>query len=169
MSDAARVTAEQAKVKKLFEGLLKLPENRLCADCDAKQPRWASTNLGCFFCIRCSGIHRNLGVHISKVKSVTLDKWPLEMAENMADWGNARVNELYEATLPEGRKPREVDSIHAVETFIRNKYEKKMWYKEPSSSSKNKKKNSDIPKVLNPVPSLVKGQTQRQSKAAPAP
>jgi hypothetical protein len=38
-------------------------------------PRWASWNLGIFVCIRCAGIHRNLGVHISKVKSVNLDSW----------------------------------------------------------------------------------------------
>lgn len=41
-------------------------------------PRWASWNLGVFLCIRCAGIHRNLGVHISKVKSVNLDSWTSE-------------------------------------------------------------------------------------------
>ena len=54
---------------------------RYCVDCDSKGPRWASWNLGIFLCIRCAGIHRNLGVHISRVKSVNLDSWkPKEVA-----------------------------------------------------------------------------------------
>ena len=44
-------------------------------------PRWASWNLGCFFCLTCAGIHRRLGTHISKVKSVTLDSWTPEQIE----------------------------------------------------------------------------------------
>lgn len=48
--------------------MMKEEENKYCADCEAKQPRWASWNLGIFLCIRCAGLHRNLGVHISKVR-----------------------------------------------------------------------------------------------------
>uniref|UniRef100_A0A3B4FI27 Arf-GAP domain-containing protein n=1 Tax=Pundamilia nyererei TaxID=303518 RepID=A0A3B4FI27_9CICH len=44
-------------------------------------PRWASWNLGVFMCIRCAGIHRNLGVHISRVKSVNLDQWTPEQIQ----------------------------------------------------------------------------------------
>jgi stromal membrane-associated protein len=48
-----------------------------------KNPRWASWNLGIFICTRCSASHRNMGTHLSKVKSVTLDKWPLSLAEKV--------------------------------------------------------------------------------------
>jgi stromal membrane-associated protein len=68
----------------MIEKLLKKDENKLCADCRRKSPSWASINLGIFICIKCAGIHinynkgfhRELGVHISKVKSINLDKWP---------------------------------------------------------------------------------------------
>ena len=55
MSNAA--AAEQAKLKKRLEALLKLPENQLCVDCSRRGARWASANLGVFMCIECSGIH----------------------------------------------------------------------------------------------------------------
>lgn len=62
--------------------LLRDEENRYCADCEAKGPRWASWNMGVFVCIRCAGIHRKLGVHISKVKSINLDSWTPEQVSH---------------------------------------------------------------------------------------
>lgn len=56
--------------------LRKMPGNEFCADCQAPNPVWASLNLGTLICIECSGIHRNLGSHISKVRSLDLDDWP---------------------------------------------------------------------------------------------
>lgn len=53
--------------------------NDKCADCGSRKPKWASINLGIMLCIECSGIHRSLGVHISKVRSVTLDDWDVEL------------------------------------------------------------------------------------------
>ncbi|KAG9492765.1 hypothetical protein GDO78_000980 [Eleutherodactylus coqui] len=61
--------------------LLLREENKFCADCQAKGPRWASWNIGVFVCIRCAGVHRNLGVHISRVKSVNLDQWTQEQIQ----------------------------------------------------------------------------------------
>jgi len=129
-----------AEVKKILDDCLKQPGNRTCAECGSKQPRWASTNIGVFVCIRCSGIHRNLGVHISKVKSVSLDAWPLELAEHIQSLGNEAVNAVYEATLPSGRKPTEETGNYETENFIRDKYANKKWYRDDGQASRRKKK-----------------------------
>ncbi|RKO96507.1 hypothetical protein CXG81DRAFT_8331, partial [Caulochytrium protostelioides] len=75
-----------------LQALLLRPENRNCADCGEIQPTWASTTLGCFLCIRCSGIHRRMGTHVSRIKSTTVDVWTAGEIQRMRDWGNARVN-----------------------------------------------------------------------------
>lgn len=109
-----------------LERLLKEEDNRLCADCGAKGPRWASWSLGVFICIRCAGIHRNLGVHISRVKSVNLDQWTPEQIQSMLSMGNGRARLVFEADVPEDfRRPQ---SDQAVEVFIRDKYERKKFY-----------------------------------------
>ncbi|KAM3605946.1 uncharacterized protein V6R79_007883 [Siganus canaliculatus] len=125
--------SEREKAQKLNEQhqailskLLREDDNKYCADCEAKGPRWASWNLGVFMCIRCAGIHRNLGVHISRVKSVNLDQWTPEQIQSMVDMGNHRAKQLYEAHLPENFRRPQTDQ--AVEVFIRDKYERKKYF-----------------------------------------
>ncbi|KFP86984.1 Stromal membrane-associated protein 2, partial [Acanthisitta chloris] len=88
-------------------------------------PRWASWNIGVFICIRCAGIHRNLGVHISRVKSVNLDQWTQEQIQCVQEMGNGKANRLYEAYLPENFRRPQTDQ-HPF-SFIRDKYEKKKY------------------------------------------
>lgn len=122
LNDKASVTKElNEKHRKILEGLLRLPENRECADCKSRGPRWASVNLGIFVCIQCSGIHRSLGVHISKVRSATLDTWLPEQVAFIQSMGNAKANSHWEAELPPN-----YDRV-GLENFIRAKYEEKRW------------------------------------------
>ncbi|KZZ87365.1 stromal membrane-associated protein [Ascosphaera apis ARSEF 7405] len=118
---AERAAAQnQATVK----SLLKLEGNKVCADCKRnKHPRWASWNIGVFICIRCSGHHRGMGTHISRVKSVDLDSWTDEQMKSMVKWGNTRANKYWEAKLAPGHVPSEAK----IENFIRTKYEAKRW------------------------------------------
>lgn len=114
--------------KQILKQLLKEPANKVCVDCKtATHPRWASWNLGCFMCIRCSGIHRLMGTHISRVKSVDLDAWTDEQVELMVKWGNAKCNLYWEAKLPENYVP---DGLK-IENFIRTKYDMKKWALSP--------------------------------------
>lgn len=122
MNEKANVSKElNAKHRKILEGLLRLPENRECADCKTKGPRWASVNLGIFICMQCSGIHRSLGVHISKVRSATLDTWLPEQVTFIQSMGNEKANSYWEAELPPN-----YDRV-GIENFIRAKYEEKRW------------------------------------------
>uniref|UniRef100_A0A0R3W1Q5 Arf-GAP domain-containing protein n=1 Tax=Taenia asiatica TaxID=60517 RepID=A0A0R3W1Q5_TAEAS len=116
---------QNERLQLIIAELVRDEENKYCADCDAKGPRWASWNLGVLLCIRCAGIHRGLGVHISKVKSLNLDSWEPQQVAVLKAVGNRRARELYEANLPEFFRRPQTDS--ALEQFIRAKYEQKRY------------------------------------------
>lgn len=106
---------------------LACPYNKTCADCGAKGASWASVNLGVFICMDCSAIHRSIGVHISVVKSTTLDTWQQKWIETCSKVGNRNAADYYENRLPVDypRPGQKGGSSMRMEEWIRTKYEKK--------------------------------------------
>lgn len=115
--------------------------NMVCADCseDCADSNWGAWNHGVFVCIKCSGIHRQMGVDISKVKSTQYDKWKNNELQHVAKCGgNAQINLLFEQ-----RKPSyfisiaECRGVEAVRKYyIRQKYECKLFQSEQKGSTK---------------------------------
>lgn len=146
--------------KQILKRLLADPGNKTCADCKtATHPRWASWNLGIFLCIRCSGVHRSLGTHISKVRSVDLDSWTDMHLEQMIKWGNRKANMYWESKLG----PNYVPDSSKIVNFIKTKYDLKRWVSapvipDPASFDSLAHPSEDIPlsqvkQTLGPAPS----------------
>ncbi|XP_071699731.1 probable ADP-ribosylation factor GTPase-activating protein AGD11 [Rutidosis leptorrhynchoides] len=116
--------ALSAGSKQKLESFLSECGNELCADCGSPNPKWVSANLGAFVCIKCSGVHRSLGVHISKILSVNLDEWTEVDVNNVIKLGgNIAVNLKYENSIPSScRKPQSDSSIDDRTDFIKRKY-----------------------------------------------
>ncbi|XP_048025820.1 arf-GAP with coiled-coil, ANK repeat and PH domain-containing protein 2-like isoform X1 [Megalobrama amblycephala] len=112
------------KGESALQRVMAIAGNNSCCDCGQPDPRWASINLGITLCIQCSGIHRSLGVHFSKVRSLTLDTWEPELLKLMCELGNGVINQIYEARREElgSRKPQPGDPRHEVEAYIKAKY-----------------------------------------------
>ncbi|XP_062049792.1 arf-GAP with GTPase, ANK repeat and PH domain-containing protein 1 isoform X3 [Lepus europaeus] len=101
--------------------------NSHCVDCDTQNPNWASLNLGALMCIECSGIHRNLGTHLSRVRSLDLDDWPVELIKVMSAIGNELANSVWEESCQGRAKPSLDSTREEKERWIRAKYEQKLF------------------------------------------
>lgn len=159
-----------AQNQQTIKTLLKLEDNKSCADCKRnKHPRWASWNLGVFLCIRCSGIHRGMGTHISRVKSVDLDSWTDEHLQSVLRWGNSRANKYWEAKLATGHVP----SDGKIENFIRTKYESKRWVMDgpmPDPATLDAEGDDDVPlNLVKEKAQLERGASQRASSTSSQP
>ncbi|XP_027711236.1 arf-GAP with coiled-coil, ANK repeat and PH domain-containing protein 3 isoform X7 [Vombatus ursinus] len=137
--DSAPDTRDRSsKGEGILQRVQSVAGNGQCCDCGQPDPRWASINLGILLCIECSGIHRSLGVHCSKVRSLTLDSWEPELLKLMCELGNSTVNQIYEAQCEELglQKPTASSPRQDKEAWIKVKYvERKFLKKLPGAGA----------------------------------
>ena len=131
----------------VFNELLKKPENKYCADCKKTTPTWASVNLGVFVCINCSGCHREIGVHITKIRSTNLDVWPKDILNNFKLINNQIANKYWECKLKNFDFKKIQNDKYKLVEFIRNKYEYKKWV--------------DPNKKMDPMTLIMKGKIKK--------
>ncbi|KAH3763493.1 stromal membrane-associated GTPase-activating protein 2 [Pelomyxa schiedti] len=122
-----------------------IPGNSSCVDF----PDWASINFGILMCLECSGVHRSMGTHVSKVRSLTLDKWSPELLLYMRFCGNKRLNEIFEVSMVPNSKPVASSERALRETWIKSKYDQRKFVQNTTMN------NSDLAQAFyNAIPHL---------------
>uniref|UniRef100_A0A8C7YLJ7 ArfGAP with SH3 domain, ankyrin repeat and PH domain 2b n=1 Tax=Oryzias sinensis TaxID=183150 RepID=A0A8C7YLJ7_9TELE len=132
----------QELTKSIVEEVKKMNGNDRCCDCGAAGPTWLSTNLGVLICIECSGIHREIGVHYSRIQSLDLDVLgtsEMLLANNV---GNANFNGIMEADLsPQGiTKPDPSSDMQTRKEYITAKYTEKRFARRLYTNTESRQK-----------------------------
>eukprot|EP00028_Trichosphaerium_sp_Am-I-7-wt_P008641 CAMPEP_0168518708 /NCGR_PEP_ID=MMETSP0405-20121227/6878_1 /TAXON_ID=498012 /ORGANISM="Trichosphaerium sp, Strain Am-I-7 wt" /LENGTH=858 /DNA_ID=CAMNT_0008539101 /DNA_START=52 /DNA_END=2628 /DNA_ORIENTATION=- len=137
----------------ILDSLWEIPGNTVCADCGNKNPNWVSINLGILLCINCCGVHRSLGTHISKVRSLEMDTLSPQQLNFVTKMGNEKANKIFEQNLRQGLKPKENARRPESEAFINEKYIAKKYIEKTSNNNLEKAfmdacMAEDLPKIV---------------------
>uniref|UniRef100_A0A8C7ZG37 Arf-GAP with coiled-coil, ANK repeat and PH domain-containing protein n=1 Tax=Oryzias sinensis TaxID=183150 RepID=A0A8C7ZG37_9TELE len=137
IDSASEPRERSSRGENILQRIQCVPGNEQCCDCGQADPRWASINFGILLCIECSGIHRSLGVHCSKVRSLTLDSWEPELLKLMCELGNSVINHIYEGSCQEQglKKPFPSSSRQEKEAWIKAKYVERKFLKKLGSTA----------------------------------
>ncbi|KDQ12416.1 hypothetical protein BOTBODRAFT_189158 [Botryobasidium botryosum FD-172 SS1] len=155
MSAVSKAAADRHQ-RMLLE-LVAQPGNDVCADCKARAPRWSSWNLGIFICVQCASIHRKIGTHITKVKSLTLDTWSKEQLESVKQIGNIKANAFYNPNEQRNPPPtnfNESERHSDMEKYIRAKYQHKK-FMDPETAARAAAGALPSDDVSKPSPTLA--------------
>nr|GAT50156.1 ARF GAP-like zinc finger-containing protein [Mycena chlorophos] len=160
--------------QKILLELAALPGNDICADCKVRNPRWASYSLGIFICVNCASIHRKIGTHVSKVKSLTLDAWTKEQVDRMREMGNNNSNLIHnpnETRHPPPPNLLDGERDSEMEQFVRSKYEYKSFVDRSAvvASKLGPSRSLASMRSASPAASTSKAPPPRSNTTAPEP